>query len=59
VLGPFGDGGAEFGDAGEGFTSQAFVVEFLEAGARFSQEVEVGVKLPQLSYAAHLDTSET
>ena len=30
VLGPFGDRGAEFGDAGEGATSQAFIGEFLE-----------------------------
>jgi len=30
VLGPYGDGGSEVGDAGERAAAQAFVGEFLE-----------------------------
>src|SRR6516225_3872775 len=47
VLGPLGDGGAEFGDAGERAATQAFIGEFFEPaldqvqpGARGGREMQ-------------------
>src|SRR5664280_2930280 len=45
VLGPYGDGGSEVGDAGERAAAQALSVSSLShRSIRFSHELEVGVE---------------